>query len=81
MIYLVAATQVIAGVLLLVNRFVPLALAIIAPVVVNIFAFHLFLDLPGFAGPAPVVIVLEIYLAWVYREAFRPMLAAKAGAR
>ena len=52
MIKLVAGTQAIVGVLLLVNRFVPLAITLIAPVIVNIVAFHLFLDLPQIVGPA-----------------------------
>src|SRR5260370_17476315 len=39
---LMFGTQLLVGVLLLLNRFVPLALALIAPVVVNIFLFHLF---------------------------------------
>src|SRR6187455_3043372 len=41
---LIAGTQLLCGMLLLINRFVPLALVLLAPVVVNIFAFHLFLD-------------------------------------
>jgi uncharacterized membrane protein YphA (DoxX/SURF4 family) len=73
---LVAGTQVLVGALLLSNRFVPLALALIAPVVVNIVAFHLFLA-PSGVSIALVVLALEAYLAWVYRRAFRPMLAAR----
>src|SRR4030042_4202629 len=44
---LVAGTQLVVGVLLLANSFVPLALALIAPVVVNIVAFHVFLEPSG----------------------------------
>jgi uncharacterized membrane protein YphA (DoxX/SURF4 family) len=77
MIKLVAGTQVITGILLLVNRFVPLALALIAPVIVNIVAFHLFLDLPQFVGPALLVLILEVYLVWVYRRSYAPMLAMR----
>jgi uncharacterized membrane protein YphA (DoxX/SURF4 family) len=73
---LIAGTQVVVGALLLINRFVPLALALIAPVVVNIFAFHLFLVPQGIVV-AIVVSLLEIYLAWSYRNSFRPMLAAR----
>ena len=40
---LLKSVEVIAGFLLLSNRFVPLALALLAPVVVNIVAFHTFL--------------------------------------
>ena len=67
--------EVVAGLLLLSNRFVPLALAVLAPIVVNIAAFHAVL------APNPVmvvlVLVLEIYLAWSYRAAFAPMLRAR----
>jgi len=70
---LLMATQLISGLLLLAGRFVPLALALLAPVVVNIVAFHLFLAPAGLPVAGPVL-VLEVYLAWAYRTAFRPML-------
>jgi uncharacterized membrane protein YphA (DoxX/SURF4 family) len=73
---LVSGVQVIVGVLLLVNRFVPLAVAVIAPVVVNIIGFHLFLSSVGIAIAIPTA-VLEVYLAWSYRDAYRPMLAMR----
>ena len=76
MMQMVSGTQVIVGALLLANRFVPLALALIAPVIVNIIAFHAFLA-PSGAGMGAVVLVLEIYLAWAYRKAFLPMLAPR----
>jgi len=76
MFRLVAETQVIVGVLLLTNRFVPLALALIAPVVVNIVAFHLFLATSGI-GMAAFVLIMEIYLAWSYRHAYCSMLAMR----
>ncbi len=76
MLPLIAGTQVLVGVLLLSNRFVPLALALIAPEVVNIIAFHAFLA-PSGAVLAVVVLVLEIYLAWAYRKAYLPMLAMR----
>ena len=74
---LLKGTEVLVGALLLVNRFVPLALALIAPVIVNIFAYHAFLA-PSGVGMAGVIVALEIYLAWAYRAAFRPMLAMRA---
>lgn len=73
---LIFGTQVLVGVLLLVNRFVPLALALIAPVIVNIVAFHLYLA-PSGLPMAAVVVALELFLAWSYRPAFRPMLACR----
>lgn len=74
---LLMGTQLIAGVLLLSNRFVPLALALLAPIVVNIVAFHVFLA-PSEIPLAVVVLALEVYLAWAYRTAYRPMLAMRA---
>ena len=77
LVQLVAGTQALAGALLLLNRFVPLALALLAPVIVNIIAFHVFLA-PSGIGPGAVVLLLEVYLAWAYRDAYRPMLVARA---
>lgn len=73
---LVKGTEVVVGALLLLNRFVPLALALIAPVIVNIVAVHAFLA-PSGVGLSVVILGLELYLAWAYRSAFRPILAAK----
>ena len=71
-----AVTQLLAGLMLLCNRFVPLGLALLAPIVVGIITFHLAV-LPATIGPGIVVLALELYLAWAYRNAFRPMLAAR----
>jgi uncharacterized membrane protein YphA (DoxX/SURF4 family) len=73
---LVMGTQLLVGILLLLNRFVPLALALIAPIIVGIMTFHIFLA-PSGIGPGAVVLVLELYLAWSYRQAFRLMLAMR----
>jgi uncharacterized membrane protein YphA (DoxX/SURF4 family) len=72
----VSGAEVIVAVLLLTNRFVPLALALLAPIIVGIITFHIALA-PATIGPALVVLVMELYLAWAYRGAFRPMLRAK----
>jgi uncharacterized membrane protein YphA (DoxX/SURF4 family) len=76
MLPLIMGTQVLVGLLLLLNRWVPFALAIIAPIVVNIIAFHLALA-PSGIPLAFTVLALELMLAWSYREAFRPMLARR----
>jgi len=72
---LIKATEVLTGALLLANRFVPLALALIAPVIVNIVAFHAFLAPAGLALPL-VLLTTELVLAWSYRNAYAPMLKA-----
>lgn len=76
---LLAVAQTLGGALLLANRFVPLALAVLAPIVLNIVAFHAFLA-PGGLAMAIVVVGLEAYLAWVHRAAFEPMLRARMAA-
>ena len=73
---LIKGIEVVAGLLLLSNRFVALALAILAPLVVNIVAFHAFLA-PSGLGMALFVLALEIGLAWAYRSTYRPMLAMR----
>lgn len=72
----VSGVEILVGLLFLANRFVPLALALLAPIVVGIIVFHTTLA-PSSIGPGIVVLVLELYLAWAYRKAFRPMLAAR----
>jgi hypothetical protein len=79
MTQLIAATHLVVGVLLLANRFVPLAIALFAPFIVNSIAFHSVLERSGLPM-AMVFLALELYLAWKYREAFRPMFKARASA-
>ncbi len=76
MMPLIGLTQLAVGIMLVTNRFVPLALALFAPFIVNSVAFHLFLEPSGLV-PAGVFLCFELYLAWKYRRAFAPMLAAK----
>jgi uncharacterized membrane protein YphA (DoxX/SURF4 family) len=75
---LIKGTEVVAGVLLLSGRFVPLALTLLAPIVVNIAAFH-FVLAPGGGGVVTgvVLVALETYLAWAHRAAYAPLFQAK----
>jgi uncharacterized membrane protein YphA (DoxX/SURF4 family) len=77
---LLKTTETVAGALLLSGRLVPLALTLLAPVVVNIVAFHVALAPSGVAMPL-VLAVLGIYLAWAYRDAFRGVLKVNAKPR
>jgi hypothetical protein len=72
----VSGVEILVAVQFLTNRFVPLALAFLAPIVVGIITFHIFTS-PSMIGPGIVVLLLELYLAWSYRSAFCPMLRAK----
>jgi putative oxidoreductase len=58
-LWVIFAFQVIAGVLLLVNRYVPLALAILAPVLVNILTFHTLM------APRGLPLALFVALLWI----------------
>jgi hypothetical protein len=73
---LIKVIELGAAVLLLTNRFVPLALALLAPIVVGIVVFHAMLAPAGIAI-AVGFLALEVALAWCYRDAFAPMLRAR----
>jgi uncharacterized membrane protein YphA (DoxX/SURF4 family) len=69
--------EVLFGFLLLTGFFVPLTLILLFPISINIFLFHLVL------APAPLslaiaitLLILNIYLAWVYRSAYKPLFHA-----
>ena len=75
---LLKGTEVLAGTLLLAG-FVPIALTLLAPIIVNIVAFHTFLA-PGNWPVVGLVLVSEIYLAIVHRAAFAPLFVRRARA-
>lgn len=77
MMHLVKSVEVIVAVLLLSNRFVPLALVMLVPISINILAFHLVLA-PAGIGPGALVFILNIYLLFVNIDSYRPMLKANA---
>jgi uncharacterized membrane protein YphA (DoxX/SURF4 family) len=79
MMPLVWGAQIVAGVLLLLGIFVPFALVLLAPVLVNILAFHAFLA-PSGLGLAIVLCLLELIVAWQYRRAFDPLFVSRAPA-
>ena len=72
-VYVVGGLQVIGGLLLLIGRFVPLALTILGAIIVNILIFHTLMAPEGFP-PGLVAAALELFLVWRYREAFMPLL-------
>ncbi len=72
MFFLIFGTQVVGGALLLIGVAVPFALVLLAPVVVNILFFHIFLS-PDLLPMALLVAALELFLAWYYRAAFAPL--------
>jgi putative oxidoreductase len=76
-VYLVAATQLLAGILLLINRYVVLALALLAPVIANIVTYHVTMQ-PAMAQLAVLATLLWIFLFWRYRAHFTCLWVKKA---
>jgi putative oxidoreductase len=72
----VFALQVIGGILLLINQFVPLALTILAPIIVNILIFHMTMQ-PAGLPPGTVALILWIVLASRLWSHFAPLLTQK----
>ena len=72
-VYVISGFQVAGGLLLLIGRFVPLGLTILAAIIVNIWAFHLLMAPEGLP-PAVVVTILELFLVWSYRDRFAEIL-------
>ena len=69
--------QLIAGLLLLANFYVPLALVVLAAILFNILDYHLTMD-PGGIAPGAVATILWIVTALAYRQNLRGLLASKA---
>ncbi|MEP6703322.1 MAG: DoxX family protein [Acidobacteriota bacterium] len=73
---LLKITEFVCAILLLTGRFVPLALVILSPIIINIFFVSLFLDRT--ALPVGIfVVAANIFLAYCYRDAFKPLLTPK----
>ena len=75
-VLIVDSFQLLSGLLLLANRFVPLALTILAGILVNIIAFHITMSPSGIA-PGLVACVLWGVVAWERWEFFAPLFVAK----
>jgi len=76
---IVFGAELVGGVLLLINRYVPLALTLLGPVIVNILSFHMFLSSEKVA-PAIVVTVLWFVVFSRVSSAFAGLFAAKTDA-
>src|SRR5712675_2448814 len=74
--WMVAVLQIAGGALLLVNRFVPLALVLLGPVIANILCYHAFLNHAG-APPAIVVTILWFIVFYANRQQFSGVFAQR----
>jgi hypothetical protein len=72
---LVGVVEVLVGVMLLANKYVALALLLLAPITVNILAFHLVHDMAGIGGAA-LVTILNVFLFLAYKDKYSGVLTA-----
>jgi hypothetical protein len=75
-VWFVSGIQLIAGILLLVNLYVPLALVLLGAMIANILVYHLTL-LPAAIGPAILALVLWLVVTYQYRFALSPIFVKK----
>ncbi len=64
--------EIVAGILILINKWVPFALLLIAPIIVNIILFHLALDM-GSIMPGAVIFILIVYLFYYHWNKFESL--------
>ena len=76
-VFAIGAVQAVGGALLMINRYVPLALAMLGTVIVNILLYHLLLNHEGIGG-ALIVAVLWFVLFFHYCQYFSGIFTAKA---
>ncbi len=76
-IHVVGFFQVLTGLMLLVNRYVPLALTLLAPVIFNILLTHLLMA-PSGIGPGLVATILWFIVFWRVRSSFSGVLEARS---
>jgi putative oxidoreductase len=73
----VSAVQIAGGALLLANRYVPLGLVLLGPVIVNIFFYHLLMDRSGLII-AILVVILWGVVAFRHRQYFSGIFVQRA---
>lgn len=75
-VFIVGLLKILVGLLLVINRFVPLALVIFMPITVNMVLFHVFLDITTIL-PALIIGFLNVYLLFSCIESYRPLFKPK----
>jgi putative oxidoreductase len=73
---LLKVTELLCGLAFVTGRFVPLATVVIAPIIVNIFCYHAFVDTSGL--PVAILLVLaNAFVAYYYRGSYAGLLKAR----
>jgi putative oxidoreductase len=71
----VKTIELLCGIAFVVGRFVPLATILVAPIIVNIVLVHAFMA-PSGLPLAAFLVFADAFVAYQYREAYRPLLVA-----
>ena len=69
-------TELLCGIAFVAGRYVPLATVVIAPVIINIFLYHAFVDTSGLPV-AVFLVVANIFVAYYYRKSYAGLLTAR----
>ncbi len=70
------SVEVLGGLALLTNMFAPLALIILAPIIINIFLYHFFLAPEGLILPVAMV-AIALFLGHTFRASYKSILRPK----
>lgn len=75
-LYTVKVIELLCGLAFVTGFFVPLAVVVIFPIIVNIMGVHIFIEPQGLPI-AIALLVINLFLAWYYRDRYKPMLQVK----
>lgn len=64
---------IVVAIMLLSNKYVPLSLVLLFPIMLNVVLFHLFLDVAS-GAMGFIVFILNVYLMMVHADSYRPLL-------
>lgn len=73
---IVKAIELLCGILFVVGRFNALAAIIIFPILLNIALFHAYLG-PSELPMAIALIIADLFIAYYYRDKYKPLFEAK----
>ena len=71
---LVGVSEVVIGAMLVLRKWIPLALVMLVPISINLVLFHAFVNPPNI-GPALAVAIVNGYLMYLNWDKYRPMFS------
>jgi putative oxidoreductase len=73
---IIGVLEILCGVLLLVGKYLPLALTFTVAIVLNAALFHILMDTPTNAVGALIALILAIVLVYAHKDRFSSLLSA-----